>query len=104
MHDKLTGRVRGVLTQCYTVPAKGNNIRESFSEVWHFWTDEMEGDGSMFAMLGACDRRTEGISGFVIFFRATFMYKTFSSELWLFFYEFPKFIQYSGFSGFIINA
>ena len=31
-------------------------------------TDEPEGDGSRFAMLAACDRRTEGIFGFVIFF------------------------------------
>ena len=47
---------RGVLTRYYTIPVKGDNIRESFPEVWHFRIDEPEGKGSMFAMLGACDR------------------------------------------------
>ena len=56
MHDMTISGARWVLTQCYTIPAKGENIRECFPEVWHFWTNEPEGDGYMFAMLGACDR------------------------------------------------
>ena len=56
MHNKTTSRARRVLTRCYTLPAKGKNIRECFPEVWHFRTDETEGDDSLFSMLGACDR------------------------------------------------
>ena len=44
MHDMTISDARGVLTQCYTIPVKGN-IRESFPEVWHFRTDESEGNG-----------------------------------------------------------
>ena len=29
-HNKTISGARGVLTQCYTLPVKGNNIRESF--------------------------------------------------------------------------
>ena len=91
MHDKTISRARGVLTRCYAVPGKGENIREIFPEVWHFRIDEPEGDGCMFAMLGACDRWMESVFGFVIFFWATFMYKTFPSELRIIFYDFLKF-------------
>ena len=43
MHDKSISDARGVLTQCYTIPTKGGNIRESFAGVRHFWTNETEG-------------------------------------------------------------
>ena len=56
MHDKTISSARGVLTRCYTIPAKGDNIREFFPEVWHFRTDETEAKGCMFAMLESCDR------------------------------------------------
>ena len=49
-HNKTTGGARGALTQGYTIPAKGDNIRESFPEVWHFRTNEPEGEGWMFAV------------------------------------------------------
>ena len=52
-HNRITGRARRVLTRCYTLPAKRVNIRECFPEVWHFRTDEPEGDGCRFAMLRA---------------------------------------------------
>ena len=89
LHDKTISSARGVLTRHYMLPAKGNNIRECFPEVWHFRTDETEGKISMFAMLGACDRRTDRVFGFVSSFWATFMYKTFSSELRIIYYDFP---------------
>ena len=56
MHDMTISGARGVLTQCYTIPAKEKNIRVSFLELCIFRTNETEGDGCMFAMIGACDR------------------------------------------------
>ena len=75
---------------------KGGNIRESFTGVRHFRTDETHGKGCMFAMLGRCGGRTGCVSGFVLSFWATFMYKVFSSELRFIFYDFSKFKQYYG--------
>ena len=86
MHDKTISSARGVLPQCYTIPAKGGNILESFPEVWHFRTDEPEGDGYMFVMLKACDRWTESVFRFISLFWATFMYKVVSFELQIILY------------------
>ena len=85
---QVKSNARGVLTQCYTIPMEEDNIRESLPEVWHFWTDETEGEGCMFAMLRACDWQTDGVFRFVSSFWATFMYKTFSSELRIVLYDF----------------
>ena len=46
---------RGDLMQCYTLQAKGENIRECFPEVWHFSVRRNGGDGSIFAMIEARD-------------------------------------------------
>ena len=56
MHNKTISDARGILTQCYMIPVKGENIRESFPEVRHFRSDGTEGKGCMFAMLGTRDR------------------------------------------------
>ena len=55
-HNRTTDRARRVLTRCYTIPAKGDNIRECFPEVCIFRTDETEGESCMFSMIGARDR------------------------------------------------
>ena len=65
MHDKTISSARGVLTQCYTISAKGDNIRECFPDVWRFRTDEPEGKSCVFAMLGMCGGRTGYVFGFV---------------------------------------
>ena len=65
MHDKSISDARGVLTQCYTIPTKGENILESFPRVRLFQTNETEGDGCRFAMLGTCGGQTGCVSGFV---------------------------------------
>ena len=62
MHDKTTSGTRGVLTRCYTILVKGDNIRESFPEVRHFRTKEWEEEGCVFAMLGACGGRRAAYS------------------------------------------
>ena len=36
MHDKTISRARGVLRRCYTIPAKGDNIRKVFPELGIF--------------------------------------------------------------------
>ena len=54
MHDMTSSGARGALTRYEVVPVKGENIRESFPEVWHFRTDETKGESCMFAMLGMC--------------------------------------------------
>ena len=90
MHDKTISSARAVLTQCYTIPAKGDNIRECFPKVWHFRTIETEGKGLMFAMLGTCGGQMDCVFEFVSSFWATFMYKTFSSELRFILYDFSK--------------
>ena len=43
MHDRETCRARGVLTQYYTIPAKEDNIRESFPEVCIFGQANLRG-------------------------------------------------------------
>ena len=90
MHDKTISSARAVLTQCYTIPAKGDNIRECFPKVWHFRTIETEGKGLMFAMLGTCGGQMDCVFEFVSSFWATFMYKVFGSELRFILYEFSK--------------
>ena len=70
---------------------KGGNIRESIPGVSRFRTDEPEGESCVIGMLEVCGGRTGCVSGFVSSFWATFMYKTFSSDLRFIFYDFLKF-------------
>lgn len=35
-HDMMIRGARGVLTQCYVIPTKGDNIRECYPEVCNF--------------------------------------------------------------------
>ena len=78
------------------IPAKGENIWESIPGVSPFRTGEPEGESCVFAMLGMGGERTGSVSGFVSSFRATFMYKVFSSELRIKRYDFLKIILFSG--------
>ena len=71
----------GVPNRDSRLPMKGGNIRENILGVSRFRTNESEGESCMFAMLGLCGGRTGCVSEFVSSFRATFMYKVFSSEL-----------------------
>ena len=88
MHDKTSNDARGALTRYEVIPVKGENIRESIPGVSRFQTDEPEGESCEFAMLGMCSGRTGYVSGFVSSFRATFMYKVFSSEYGIFYINF----------------
>ena len=45
------------------IPSKGGNIRESIPGVSRFRTDEPEGEGCVFAMLGVCGGRTGCVFG-----------------------------------------
>ena len=74
---------------------EGGNIRESIPDVSRFRTNGPEGESCVFDMLEVCGGRTGCVSGFVSSFWATFMYKTFSSELRIILYDFSKFKQYS---------
>ena len=65
MRDMTMRGARGDLTPYEVIPVKGGNIRENITGVSRFWTNESEGESSVFAVLGTCDRRTGGISGFV---------------------------------------
>ena len=82
---------RRVLTRHYTIPAKGEVNRECFPGSGPVSDKWPEGKYSNFSILEACDRWTDRIFGFVGFFWATFMYKTFSSELRIILYDFSKF-------------
>ena len=65
MHDMTSIGARGALTRYEVIPVKGGNIRESIPGVSRFRTDESEGEGCMFAMLGMCGGRIGCVSGFV---------------------------------------
>ena len=56
IHDNTIRGARGDLSWRYTIPAKGENNRESIPGVRHFRTEGPKGDGCMFAMLGTCGR------------------------------------------------
>ena len=82
---------RGDLTPYEVIPVKGENIRKNIPGVSRFQTGDPEGKSCVFNMLGMCGGRTGCVSGFVSSFWATFMYKVFSSELRIIFYDFFKF-------------
>ena len=65
MHDMTSIGARGALTQYEVIPVKRGNIRENIPGVSHFWTDELEGESCVFAMLGMRGGRTCYVSGFV---------------------------------------
>ena len=94
MHDMTKLDARCALTRYEVLPVKGRNIRESIPGVSHFQADEPEGESCVFAMLGMCGGQTGYVFGFVSSFWATFMYKVFSSELRIIFYELTKFIAF----------
>ena len=81
MHDKAMRDARRALTRYEVIPVKGGNIRESIPGVSHFRTEEPKGKSCVFGMLEVCGGRTGCVSGFVLPFWATFMYKVFRSEL-----------------------
>ena len=54
MHDMTKHDARCALTQYEVVPVKGEIIRESIPGVSCFQTDEPEGKGCVFAILGMC--------------------------------------------------
>ena len=89
-HDMMIRSARRALTRYYTLQTKGGNIQGWIPGVMRIPNKGKEGESSKFIMLGACDRWTNHVFGFVGFFWATFMYKVFPSELRLFFYEFLK--------------
>ena len=60
----VTHRARGVQTRCYMIPAKGETSGKVFPVPDVRQTNETEGDDCRFDMLGTCDRRKEGVSGF----------------------------------------
>ena len=65
MHNMTISDARGVLTQCYTILVKGNNIRESFLIPDVCQTDEPEGTSSTYSMVGTCGGRTGRVFRFV---------------------------------------
>ena len=73
MHDKTISGARGVLPRCYAVPWKGKTSGKVFSVPDVCQTDESEGKGCMFAMLGMCGGPTDRVFGFVSSFSASFM-------------------------------
>ena len=87
MHDMASSGATGALTRYEMILVKGGNIRENIPGVSHFRTDEPEGESCVFAMLGMCGGRTGYVFGFISSFRATFMYKVFSSQLRCILYE-----------------
>ena len=90
MHDMTSIGARGALTRYEVIPVKGGNIRDNIPGVSRFRTDEPEVKCCRFTMLGTRGGRTGCVSGFISLFRATFMYKVFSSELRINLYDFPK--------------
>ena len=65
MHDMTSSGARGALTRYEVIPVKGGNIRENILGVPCLRTDEPEGEGCVFDVLGVCGRRTGCASGLV---------------------------------------
>ena len=77
MHDKTSNDARRDLTWYEVMPVKGGNIRENIPGVSCFRAEEPEGESCGFDRLGVCGGRTDCVSGFVLWFGATFMLKIF---------------------------
>ena len=65
MHDITSSGARGALMRYEGVLMKGENIREIIPGVSRFRTDESEGEGCEFAMLGMHGGRTGRVCAFV---------------------------------------